>query len=100
MEAELSKLTGQPLDRIQKDLRRDFYLSSQEAVLYGLIDQVLLPTPAKRAAKAKEADLGAFEGDDDQKYQGQDNKGGWGSREAPKKEEKKDDEEPKIMKGG
>ena len=102
MEAELSKLTGQPLDRIQKDLKRDFYLSSDEAVQYGLIDQVLLPSPRKRAAQGHEADLGAFEGDD-QRYQNEDNKGGWGAR--PKQtppnggDRKDDDDEPKIAKG-
>ena len=51
METVLSNLTGQPLERIQDDLKRDFYLSSDEAVQYGLIDQVLLPSPRKRAAR-------------------------------------------------
>jgi len=37
----LSKHTGQPLDKISKDTDRDFYLSSQEAKDYGLIDQVI-----------------------------------------------------------
>jgi len=48
---ELSKLTGQPLPKIEKDLERDFYLDAAEAVQYGLIDQVLLPKrkePRKR----------------------------------------------------
>ena len=91
MEVELSKMTGQPLERIQKDLKRDFYLSSDEAVQYGLIDQVLLPSPLKRAARGGAADLGAFEGEEEQRYQGGDNKGGWGSKQP----EKPDDEKPK-----
>lgn len=98
----LAKLTGQPVDKIQNDLKRDFYLSSNEAVQYGLIDQVLLPAPLKRAARGQEADLGAFEGDEEQRYQGQDNqKGGWGSQQQalPRDERKDDDEGPKIMKG-
>jgi len=33
--------TGQPLERIQRDTERDFYMSAQEAVKYGLIDEVL-----------------------------------------------------------
>jgi ATP-dependent Clp protease protease subunit len=101
MEEELSQLTGQPLDRIQGDLKRDFYLFADEAVQYGLIDQVLLPSPKKRAARGQDADLGAFEGDGDQRYQKDDNQGGWGSRqEAPPEKKKKDDDyEPKISKG-
>mmetsp|Transcript_5439 Transcript_5439/g.7125 ORF Transcript_5439/g.7125 Transcript_5439/m.7125 type:complete len:340 (+) Transcript_5439:196-1215(+) len=101
MEEELAMLTGQELSRIQKDLARDFYLTSDEAVRYGLIDRVLLPADRKRAVGSKEADLGAFEGKEDQKYQGEDNKGGWGSRSPPAKggrQDKKDDDEPKTMK--
>ncbi len=36
----LAERTGQPLDRIRKDTDRDFWLSSQEAVEYGAIDEV------------------------------------------------------------
>lgn len=103
VEKELSKLTGQPLEKIQMDLKRDFYLSSDEAVQYGLIDQVLLPAPLKRAARGQAADLGAFEGDEEQKYQNRDsNTGGWGSqRQASPRDQRKDDDDdgPKIMKG-
>ena len=37
----LAKNTGQPLRKIAKDTDRDFFMSSQEAQEYGLIDQVL-----------------------------------------------------------
>lgn len=37
----LSKHTGQPLARIEKDADRDFFMSSQEAQEYGLVDQVI-----------------------------------------------------------
>ncbi len=37
----LAQHTGQPLDRIEKDTDRDFYLSAQEAKEYGLIDEVI-----------------------------------------------------------
>ena len=33
--------TGQPFDRISADTERDFYMSSEEAKEYGLIDQVI-----------------------------------------------------------
>lgn len=33
--------TGQPLERINNDTERDYFMSSQEAVDYGLIDSIL-----------------------------------------------------------
>jgi len=37
----LSERTGQPLEKIQNDTERDFFMSPDEARTYGLIDQVL-----------------------------------------------------------
>ena len=39
----LAKHTGQPLEKIEKDTDRDFYLSAEEAKDYGLIDEVIVP---------------------------------------------------------
>jgi len=33
--------TGQPLDKVEKDTDRDFYLTAEEAKKYGLIDDVI-----------------------------------------------------------
>ncbi|WP_025718208.1 ATP-dependent Clp endopeptidase proteolytic subunit ClpP [Paenibacillus sp. 1-18] len=33
--------TGQPLEKVEKDMDRDFYMSAQEALEYGIIDQVI-----------------------------------------------------------
>ena len=33
--------TGQPLEKIQEDTERDFYMSPEEAKEYGLIDQII-----------------------------------------------------------
>ncbi len=33
--------TGQPLDQIEKDTDRDYYLSAEEAVEYGLVDGIM-----------------------------------------------------------
>jgi ATP-dependent Clp protease protease subunit len=38
---ELAERTGQPLERIQEDTDRDFFMSPAEAVAYGLIDKVI-----------------------------------------------------------
>ena len=37
----LSERTGKPLERIQTDTERDYFMTSAEAVDYGLIDKVL-----------------------------------------------------------
>ena len=37
----MAKHTGQPLEVIERDLDRDYYLDAQEAVKYGLVDQVI-----------------------------------------------------------
>ena len=38
----LSKHTGQPIDQVEKDTDRDFYMTSEEAKAYGLIDEVIV----------------------------------------------------------
>lgn len=37
----LSKNTNQPLEKIEQDTERDYYLSSKEALNYGIIDKIL-----------------------------------------------------------
>ena len=37
----LAKHTGQPIEKIHRDTDRDFILTAQQAVEYGIIDQVL-----------------------------------------------------------
>lgn len=37
----LSERTGQPMERITKDTDRDYYMTADEAVAYGIIDQVV-----------------------------------------------------------
>lgn len=101
---ELSRVTGQTPERIDEDMRRDFYLSSEEAVRYGLIDEVLLPMPNKRQPPGGAGvDLGSFQSGDEQKYQGEEVKG----MEQPQSpgggngmlKTTDDDDEPKIAKG-
>lgn len=46
----LAAHTGQPVERIAEDTDRDFWMSPEEAVQYGLIDTV--QTPRKPLAKA------------------------------------------------
>jgi len=41
----LTKHTGQPLDKIARDTDRDFYLSAEQAVEYGIVDEILQRPP-------------------------------------------------------
>jgi ATP-dependent Clp protease protease subunit len=50
LRAELNQMladhTGQPLDKIERDTERDYFMSATEAQAYGLVDKVI----AKRGA--------------------------------------------------
>ncbi|WP_427911785.1 ATP-dependent Clp endopeptidase proteolytic subunit ClpP [Ramlibacter sp. MMS24-I3-19] len=41
----LAEKTGQPLERIERDTERDYFLSADEARDYGLVDQVIAKRP-------------------------------------------------------
>ena len=45
----IAKATGQPLDKISKDTDRNYFMSAEEAKVYGIIDDVISqsPTPKK-----------------------------------------------------
>ena len=48
----IAKHTGQPMDKIIHDTDRDFYLNPEQAVEYGLVDEILAK-PAEEEAKDK-----------------------------------------------
>jgi ATP-dependent Clp protease protease subunit len=48
----IAKHTGQPLERVERDTDRDYFLNPQEAVEYGLIDGIIQTTPTLAAATA------------------------------------------------
>ena len=37
----LSERTGQPLERIERDTDRDYFMSAEEAATYGIVDKVI-----------------------------------------------------------
>jgi ATP-dependent Clp protease protease subunit len=37
----LSEKTGQPIERIEKDVERDFFMTAEEAKIYGIVDEVM-----------------------------------------------------------
>ncbi|XP_031276954.1 ATP-dependent Clp protease proteolytic subunit-related protein 2, chloroplastic-like [Pistacia vera] len=55
---ELSKKTGQPVEKINKDLSRMKRFNAQEALEYGLIDRIVRPPRIKADAPRKDAGTG------------------------------------------
>jgi len=55
MRAELNKIlvkhTGQPLERIEKDTDRDYFMSAEEAKAYGIVDEVVENTADVKPVK-------------------------------------------------
>jgi ATP-dependent Clp protease protease subunit len=41
----LAQCTGQPLEKIERDTDRDYFLEAEEAKAYGLVDQVIAKRP-------------------------------------------------------
>jgi ATP-dependent Clp protease protease subunit len=39
----LAQHTGQPFDRVKRDTERDYYMTADEALAYGVVDEVLEP---------------------------------------------------------
>jgi ATP-dependent Clp protease protease subunit len=37
----MAKHTGQPLDRIERDVERDFIMNAQQSKDYGIIDEII-----------------------------------------------------------
>ena len=44
--ATFAKHTGQPLKKVMKDMDRDYFMSAEEALEYGIVDKVLSERPA------------------------------------------------------
>jgi ATP-dependent Clp protease protease subunit len=46
LNAELAANTGQPIEKIERDVERDYFMAAEEAKLYGVVDEVLDRRPA------------------------------------------------------
>ncbi len=55
----LARDTGQAVERITRDVNRDYWMSAQEAKAYGIIDEIVGQTAASNAADQAEAVLAA-----------------------------------------
>ena len=43
----MSEMTHQPLERIERDVERDYFMTAEEALAYGIIDEIYRPRNAK-----------------------------------------------------
>ena len=43
MNALMAEMTGQPLEKIQQDVERDYFMTAQEALEYGIVDKIFDP---------------------------------------------------------
>ena len=41
----LAERTGQPLEKVQRDTERDYFMTADEAKDYGIVDQVIANRP-------------------------------------------------------
>ena len=40
----MADMTGQPLERLQTDVERDYFMTADEALAYGIVDEIYRPT--------------------------------------------------------
>ena len=43
MNTLMSEMTGQPLEKIQQDVERDYFMTAEEALSYGIVDKIFEP---------------------------------------------------------
>lgn len=55
LEEIMVKNTGQKPERIHQDMERDFWMTSEEAKKYGLVDEIITTSPAPRPKKSSKA---------------------------------------------
>ncbi len=48
MNGLMAGMTGQPLEKIARDVERDYFMSAQEALEYGIIDEIYQPRHKKQ----------------------------------------------------
>jgi ATP-dependent Clp protease protease subunit len=46
--------SGQPLEKVEQDIDRDYFMTPQEAKTYGLIDDIIVPTRGLSAVRPEE----------------------------------------------
>jgi ATP-dependent Clp protease protease subunit len=47
MNRMMAEMTGQPIEKIANDVERDFFMSAEDAKVYGIIDEIFEPRKAE-----------------------------------------------------
>ena len=47
MNALIAEMSGQPLEKVERDVERDYFMNADEALQYGIIDEIYQPRAAK-----------------------------------------------------
>ncbi len=47
MNALIAQMSGQTLEKVERDVERDYFMSAEEALKYGIIDEIYQPKGAK-----------------------------------------------------
>ena len=67
----MNRITGRSIEQLEKDFKRDFYLSAEESVEYGMVDHVIYPgTKDPLMIPDSEIYFSKFVSGSDQKFQG------------------------------
>ena len=53
LSAILAKHTGQPFEKVEQDIERDYFMEAEEAVAYGLADEIVNPEPKSITKETK-----------------------------------------------
>jgi ATP-dependent Clp protease, protease subunit len=53
----ISYHSGQTLDKVERDIDRDFFMTPEEAKDYGLIDEIIVPARGLSARNPKELEV-------------------------------------------
>ena len=43
----MSEMSGQPIEKVKQDVERDYFMSAEEGLAYGIIDEIYQPRNAK-----------------------------------------------------
>jgi ATP-dependent Clp protease protease subunit len=49
MNGLIAEMTGQPLDKVEKDVERDYFMSAEEGLKYGIIDEIYRPRSSSKS---------------------------------------------------
>ena len=44
---QAARQSGQPIEKVKQDVERDYFMSAEEGLAYGIIDEIYQPRNAK-----------------------------------------------------